>query len=400
MKNRMKLTLSLAFAALLSIPFMGISAYAFDRPTGRLANLKIEDTAQLVNFDFDPNTTSYDVTVFEDVYGVRFTPTITGSAGSSVLVTMSGTDIETQTMRVSKNEQFELHLTEARECSSFNRRAMEDDCDYSVAIQAANNTYTVNVHRPGSDGLSNQFQEKFWDMGNGKQMTYYLYVPADYDKNKKYPVVVVPHGGGQFAVASKDTLVRTAQATAFVKYKKDAIILVPHGNYSDLSFSGTFGWVERDDPQLKTTAFGDAVYNILMDVCRNYSVDRNRISVAGASMGGIGTMGIVAAHPETYAAAVIACPAVFYEKRTVPMKYFADRVKDSGIALWLTHAEADPTINFGVTEDLMTVLDACGVKYHATILPKTTYLWPTAHFCWVPFFDNEANLDWILSQSR
>ena len=28
------------------------------------------------------------------------------------------------------------------------------------------------------------------------------------------------------------------------------------------------------------------------------------------------------------------------------------------------------------------------------------YLWPTAHFSWVPFLDNKDNQDWLLAQSR
>lgn len=398
MKKRMSFVLPLS--AMLTAASLGIIVSANDLQEGSLTDLKVEDVAKLVDFEFDPATTTYDITVFEDVYGVRFTPTITGARSNTVSVTMSGSDIEETTIEVAKNEQFELHLTEARECSAFEKRAMEDDCDYSVVIEAANDTYTINVHRPGADGLAGQFEEKSWDMGDGKQMTYYLYVPADYSEEKEYPVVVVPHGGGQFAVPSKDTLIRTAQATTFAKYKKEAIVIVPHGNYSDLSFDGDFGWVEKTSTELKTTAFGDAVYDILMDVCENYSVDSNRISVVGASMGGVGTMGIVAAHPETYAAAVIGCPAVFAEGREALMKYFADQVKDSGVALWLIHSEADPTIDYSVTADLRTVLDACGVKYNATIYSDTDYLWPTAHFCWVPFLADEANLDWILAQSK
>lgn len=383
--------------AMMAVSSMGMVVSANDLADGSLADLMVEDVAQLVELDFDAETTTYDITVFEDVYGVRFTPTIVGASDSSVTVTMSGTGIEEETITVGKNEQFELHLSEARECSAFAERVMEDDCDYTVVIEAANDTYTVNVHRPGSDGLANLFEELTWDMGDGKQMTYYLYVPDDYSEDKEYPVVVVPHGGGQFAVPSKDTLVRTAQATTFAKYDKDAIIIVPHGNYSDLSFDGDFGWVDGD---LKTTIFGDAVYDILMNVCENYSVDEDKISVVGGSMGGAGTMGIVAAHPEAYAAAVIVCPAIFAEERTVPMKYFADQVKEYGIAIWLVHSEVDPTIDYAVTEDLRTVLDACGVKYNATIYSDTDYLWPTAHFSWVPFLADEANLDWVLAQSK
>lgn len=391
-----KRNFALIMAAMLAVSSLSIPVSANDLADGTLTNLLVEDVADLVDLEFDAATTTYDITVFEDVYGVRFTPTIAGAPGSTVTVTMSGTGIEEEVLTVGKNEQFELHLSEARECSAFEERVMEDDCDYSVVIEAANGTYTVNVHRPGADGLANQFEELAWTLPDGNEMIYYLYVPDDYSEEKEYPVVVVPHGGGQFRVPSKDTLIRTAQPTTFVKYEKDAIIIVPHGNYSDLSFEGQIGWVDGD---LKTTMFGEAVYDILMDVCANYSVDEDKISVIGGSMGGAGTMGIVAAHPETYAAAVVVCPAVS-ASNTAAMKYFAEQIKDYEIALWLVHSEVDPTIDFEVTHNLRLVLDAYDIDYNQTIYSNSDYLWPTAHFSWVPFLDNETNVDWILAQSK
>ncbi len=398
----MKKNAVIGLAAMMTLSAMGMTAFAEEAASGSLTNLKVEDVAQLVDFTFDEAITTYEITVFEDVYGVRFTPSITGGADSSVTVTMSGTGIEEETLTVGKNEQFELHLSEARECSAFEERVMEDDCDYEVVIEAANDTYTINVHRPGSDGLSDQFEQKTWSLDDDKEMIYYLYVPEGYSEDKEYPVVVVPHGGGQFAVDSKDTLVRTAQATAFAKYDKDAIVIVPHGNYSDLSYEEDYGWVNFSD--IMPTIFGDAVYDILMDVCANYSVDENKIIMAGGSMGGVGTMGMVAAHPEVYAAAVIACPAVFDpesgETNLAAIKYFADQIQDYNIALWLVHSEADPTVSYDTTAQLKTFLDAYDVRYNQTIYSESDYLWPTAHFSWVPFFDNEENLDWMLSQSK
>ena len=376
------------------------SAGEKDAAAGSLTDLLLEDVAALVDFKFDEAKKSYDVTVFEDVYGVRFIPVITGK-DSSVKVTMSGDGIETETVTVGRNEQFELHLNQSRACNTsasdeaMKVEGMEKDCRYTVTIEAANGTYTVNVLRPGTDALVEKFQRLTWPLSNGKEMTYWLYIPEDYDSSKSYPVMISPHGGGQFANDAEDILVRTAQATSMVKYGKECIIIAPHGNYSDLSFDGTTGWCDR--ATLELSEFGEGTMAILADVQSKYNVDKNRIYAAGGSMGGIGTLSLVANSPETFAGAVICCPAFITEETA---KIAADKLKGKGVALWLVHAEADPTISIDATNDLMTAFDAVEIDYNATLYTQSSYFWPTAHFCWVPFLADESHLDWLLAQSK
>ena len=81
-------------------------------------------------------------------------------------------------------------------------------------------------------------------------------------------------------------------------------------------------------------------------------------------------------------------------------KTFAGIVKDKGVAVWLVHAETDPTVNILATRMLEDALNEAGAEFHSTVYPAGTYLTPSDHFSWVPFFDNEANVDWLLSQSK
>lgn len=375
-----------------------------------LTNLTMEDPAQLASLKFDPNVSEYNITVFEDVYGLRFTPTIEGAG--TVKVSVSGSGIEEETFDAANGTPFELHLTQSRECSAKPVRGMEDDCDYIVKLTASEKTYTIHVHRPGTDALVEQYERRTWTMSDGKEMTYWLYLPASYDESKTYPVVICPHGGGQFAVDAEDILVRTAQATAFAKYGKDVIVLATHSNYTTLDYEGEFTrkWAKDD---MTLSPFSVATMDILSSIEETYRVDKNRIYVAGGSQGGRAAIAFVVNYPEVFAAAIICAPAFdtmtslkdgakaeATDEILTSVAKLAEVAKENKIAIWLVQAEKDPTVDILATRTVQAALDKAGVAYQCTIYPETTYLTPSNHFSWVPFFDNEANIDWLLSQSK
>ena len=376
-------------------------------PSITLDDLEMEDPAQLTSLNFNKNKTTYNLTVFEDVYGLRFTPSISG--GGTIKVTTCGSGIDTKTVEVANGEKFELNLSQTRECTG-GARSMEDDCTYKVIIRTSDKTYTINVKRPGTDALVAKFKRCTWTMSNGREMTYWLYVPENYDPSKKYPVVITPHGGGQFAVDAEDILVRTAQTTAFAKYGMDCIVIAPHGNYTELDYtdaSFSRAWATDD---LTPSPFLTETMNILEDVKKNYSVDTDRISAAGASQGGRAVVSLVVNYPDTFAAAVVDAPAFTTLTGTTDPQVtdtikasaakFASVVKENNNKVWFVHATSDPTVNIKATEVLMDAMDTAGVKYNSTIYPAGTYFSPTDHFAWVPFFDHEENLSWLIKQKK
>lgn len=400
-------SLFLAFsAAILAFSMVTGAAEA-----GSLSDLKLEDVAQLVDFAFDEETTVYDVTVFEDVYGIRFTPTIEGEG--TITVTTNGSGIEEETVSISAGEQFELHLSQNRECAKDGVRSMEDDCDYSVVIEAANAAYTVNVHRPGTDALVEQFERLTWEMEDGKEMTYWLYVPENYSEDKEYPLVVCPHGGGQFAVDAEDILVRTAQATAFAKYGVEAIVMAPHGNYTTLDYEGDFTRKWTQDDMTIMSPFATATMDIVAYLQEEYSIDANKISVAGGSQGGRCAAALIQNYPDVFAAGIICAPAfdcltnveegteaVANEETLASAAAFAQVVKEKEIDIVLLHAESDPTVNIEATNVMQEALDAAEASYELVVYPEGTYLYPSDHFSWVPYFDHVENLNWLVTQSK
>lgn len=417
-----------------------------------LAGLDLVDSAHLVDFQFNADTKSYAVEVFEDVYGIQFTPKIEGAG--AVTVTMSGSGIETTTEKVFAGGLFELKLNQAREANitgastGLNVRGMEDDCDYVVTItDTAGNTYTINVHRPGSyklvekfvenpdgddDGQYGTYGSKYTlyqkleaktTSGETRYMPYYLYLPEDFDPNAKYPVMIVPHGAGQFRNASDDVLIRTAQATSMVHYGKKCILIVPQGNDQFLGANGIDSTEEKSGwtitGSLKLNEYGEAVMDVLeslFDGTNPYSkdikVDKDRIYVMGGSAGGAGASAFLYTYPDVFAAGIIVCPAILTDTEARAADV-AQAVAEYNIPVYLVHSKADGGpggVKFATSEAIVAEFEKLGYTNYKTVFFEGDsytefdegdyYLQPNAHFSWVPFMDNEENLDWLLSQSK
>ncbi len=373
---------------------------------GELTNLLAEDSAHWMDeFTFDPNTKTYNLNVWLETYGVRFTPVIAGDAHASVQVTMSGSGIERQTMTVGKNQQFTLDLSQARQASNpegTGARGIEDTCRYTVQIEAANGTYVINVTRPGLEQYVNRFERKTFDMSAvegadaGKTMTYWEYVPDSYDGSEAYPVVLYLHGIGQRANEAADVLLRNAAATTFAYYGKEAIVIAPQCNYSDLSTTDM--WTKDG---FGLSIFGEGAYQILQNTKERYNTDSSRIYVVGLSMGGQGTCGMLATHPEEWAGAIVNAAPFDFGESNAALPTLVDAIKDHNIPVWFCYAEDDNSVDYAKSHDiLIPALDAAGVNYMITIYTPTDYLAPMRHFCWAPMWADEDVIDWLLAQSK
>ena len=373
---------------------------------GMLSDLLLEDSAYWMDdVTFDPETRTYNVQVWLETYGVRFTPVITGENGAEVKVTMSGSGIETQTVMVDQGQQFTLDLTQDRKASNpegTGKRGIEDECRYTVIIEDVNGAYTINITRPGLEQYVEQFERKTFNMSgiegaeDGKDMTYWEYVPDSYDGTEAYPVVLYLHGIGQRANEATDVLLRNAAATTFAYYGKEVIVIAPQCNYSDLS--ATDMWTKGG---FGLSIFGEGAYQILQATKEAYHTDSNRIYVVGLSMGGQGTCGMLASHPEEWAGAIVNAAPFDFGENNVALPTLVNAIKDHSIPVWFCYAEDDNSVDYTKSHDiLIPALDQADVDYEITVYTPEDYLAPMRHFCWAPIWANEEILDWLLAQSR
>lgn len=139
---------------------------------------------------------------------------------------------------------------------------------------------------------------EFNDPVTGRKMMYNLFIPKDYDKTKKYPLV-------QF-IADASTVGKGAEAPLKQGYggiiwatdesqaANPSFVLVP-------SFKGP-DWAVND--KWETSQEVAIAYRLLNDVVARYSIDKNRLYTTGQSMGGMISFYLNATHPDLFAASI------------------------------------------------------------------------------------------------
>jgi len=143
---------------------------------------------------------------------------------------------------------------------------------------------------------------------------YSIYIPNNFDENKKYPLVVFLHGamsnnrlglrrvfgegnlqGPSFGTPGFTPPQTDLEATRFYPKLKDVdyIVVAPYARGT----AGYQGIPEQD------------VFDMLADVKSRFNIDEDRMYLTGLSMGGGGTLWIGLTHPEMWAAIAPVCPA-------------------------------------------------------------------------------------------
>jgi poly(3-hydroxybutyrate) depolymerase len=140
--------------------------------------------------------------------------------------------------------------------------------------------------------------EKRAEIVSGMSNVWYEYVPAGYDIRKKHPLIVQLHGGGMDGK-------RWTNMTVWHLLADEYGLIVIYPNSPDYQ-----AWKlnERDVQYL---------YDLIVRVCGEYSIDRSRIYMQGMSNGDQMTLAFAMKHPEVLAAAGFAtgptAPELFEE---------------------------------------------------------------------------------------
>lgn len=175
-------------------------------------------------------------------------------------------------------------------------------------------------------------------------MNYNLFVPNDYDKTKKYPLVQFIADASTVGKGVKAPLMQgyggIIWATNESQAENPSFVLVP-------SFQGP-DWAVNDKYQ--TSDEVGIAFRLLKNVIANYSIDQDRIYTTGQSMGGMISFYYNATYPDFFAASIfvgsqwdikVLKPLVkdkfFYvvsagdEKASSGMKEVANLLKENGI---------------------------------------------------------------------
>jgi predicted peptidase len=194
---------------------------------------------------------------------------------------------------------------------------------------------------------------------------YLLFLPEGYEKQKqRWPLMLFLHGAGD-AGTNLDR-VKVLGPPKIIESKPDfPFILV--------------------SPQSPARSWNlDALNALLDDVIRRYRVDKDRVYLTGASMGGSGTWALAAAHPEKFAAIAPLCGT----------GNPADAKKFAHLPIWVFHGAKDPVVPLNHATTMVDAIRAAGGNIKLTIYPEGK------HDVWTATYDNSELYRWFLEQKR
>lgn len=215
---------------------------------------------------------------------------------------------------------------------------------------------------------------------------YRIYIPFNYDPDKKYPLLLNLHGAGNRGSDNKRHLLFINRPLSNPALSVDeAIILYPHCALENKWVHTNWYAGSYDLEQVPESEELKAVLEILEQVGKTYSIDPDRIYLTGYSMGGYGTWNLLMNHPDLFAAAVPMCGAGDPEK--------AEVIKN--IPIWAIHGAKDPIVPVKGSRDMAAALEKVGAKaFRYTELPEVE------HDAWNYAFNTPEIFRWLFSQQK
>jgi poly(3-hydroxybutyrate) depolymerase len=221
----------------------------------------------------------------------------------------------------------------------------------------------------------------FFSDADDTEQPYGLYLPKNYDSNKKYPLVVMLHGAGSnhrlslrrvFGKSNANGETDVEATKYFPEWKDvDYIVASPYAR-------GTMGYqgiAEKD------------VYDVLADVKKRFNIDEDRTYLTGLSMGGGGTLWIGLSRPDIWAAIAAVCPAP-------PNGTDAFAPNALNLPMHFFHGDQDPAVPVKVSRDWVKKLKESGTN--------VTYLeYPgVSHNSWENAYKDEFIFSWFSQFKR
>ncbi len=269
--------------------------------------------------------------------------------------------------------------------------------DYHIKGTQGNAVYIpADINKKGTTNLNISLTglKAGWNLltypaENGVELPYQIYMPANYDENKQYPLILQMHSAG---VKNDDGSQIYAGEAKFLrnleksKYKDEVIVISPSCPVGEKWVPAkTWKEITYDFVNTKPEPYMVAVTELFAHARKQLSVDESRLYVYGMSMGGFATWDLLARNPDTFAAAI---PVAGAGDPSVVSKL-------SGTAIWMFHGSEDPTVPCESSQKMYDAFQAIGrtdVKF--------TKFDGAGHGIWAMTADTDGILDWLFSQKR
>lgn len=246
------------------------------------------------------------------------------------------------------------------------------NCQYALVAALLLLPLIASVHAqerlPGNAPPT--FEVHSFKAPNGETLRYSLYIPKELPTGKQLPLVVCLHGSGGGTHAA------TVLANPEQQKKRPCFLLAPacegKGNR----------WVQAEFRGGKGRAVEPELMATLDAVIQKHAIDPTRIYLTGQSMGGVGTLGLIAAHPRRFAAAVPVCG----------LWNPADARKMLAVPIWAFHGARDNSVPVSGSRDMIEALRKAGARPRYTEYPNL------GHGVWGDAYATEELWEWMFAQ--
>ena len=236
------------------------------------------------------------------------------------------------------------------------------------------------------------YQKKEYAYGEGKILPYRILYPENYDKSKKYPLVLFMHGAGERGNNNEMQLVHGAKMFLTDANRKNFPAIVVFPQCPENSFWSSVS-VDRNKTPITFEFNYDneitwplaAVQKLVVQLLSDERIDKKRCYVTGLSMGGMGTFELVYRFPKLFAAAMPICgggDATRYD----------ERVKRT--AFWIFHGDVDAVVNVNESRAMVNKLKSLKINTIYTEYPNVN------HNSWDNAFAEPTFLSWMFSKKR
>mgnify|MGYP001184942615 CR=1 FL=1 len=234
------------------------------------------------------------------------------------------------------------------------------------------------------------YEKREYVSQEGSVLPYRILFPENYDKTKKYPLLLVLHGAGERGRDNEKQLFHGAKLflDSTVRKKYPAIVVFPQCP-EDSYWSSVV--IDRNKMPLSlhfdysrsiTTPLRDAI-SLVKKLSDEEAVDTDRVYITGLSMGGMGTFEAVYRFPELFAAALPICgggDVARYKKVDVPF--------------WVFHGTDDGVVVVSHSREMVRRLEDLKVKVKYTEYPGVN------HNSWDNAFADPDFLKWMFKRKR
>lgn len=251
----------------------------------------------------------------------------------------------------------------------------------SVLIISSCGALFICAESDKDDYYSIDYDEEFkWESykySDSISLPYFMYVPKDYDESKEYPVVIVLQRAGKDEQSSRETMLELVPYL-FTNSNREAYESIVIAAQSPVDMGWGYGY--GDDYE---TDSAKALIGLVGMLDQNYSVNRDKIYLIGASMGGYGVWDLLIRHNNVFAAGITICAGADASK--------AEILKDTPI--YVFHGDEDTVVLPREARNMVAAIRAAGGK-------KIQYVEyrKLGHEIWDDAMVTSGLLDWLFAQ--